>query len=463
MAEEIRLSIDVGTTNIKGALIRGQDVLMTRSVSAPHSQSGEIDPTALLRAVDQVITALSQEDTPDQIVITTAMHSLLLADHNGSFLTPIYTWEAALGDEALARLSPSARQEQYLATGTPMHRMNVSVKLAALKQRTLWEEGIQVWSLKDLLLYHLTGEWVIDQACASASGLVAIQSGQWASRLLQTLTLPVNALPRIVPMRAQFPYHPTALAQQAANGLPTFLGKTVTVVGGTADGAAANGCFSDLTAALVISVGTSHAVRYLSATPQCAVEFQNFAYYLAPQHYLVGLPSNNGGNVLVWLQQQFQCDFSVMADLLSDGPLPEVIFLPYLNGERSPLWRASATGGWFGVTQATTPSELVLSGVLGMLCNIRMNYERLVALGGRRPVGLTGEFTKSKPLVQCLANLLGTPLALPTIPHAETFGALKLLGLSQQEMTYQTYEPDPQSSQALERYYQRFRSQLAKG
>ncbi|MDO4681069.1 MAG: FGGY-family carbohydrate kinase [Aerococcus sp.] len=455
------LSIDVGTTNVKASVIKEDQIVTSQVQNYPHTQPGQIDPMVLLQAVDALIAGLSETEMPDQIVVTTAMHSLLLVDAKQEFLTPTYTWEHPLGTFALKQVTAWEREQQYLTTGTPMHSMNVSLKLKALMQQPIWGKTRYIYSIKDLLLFHLTGEWVIDQADASATGLVNVVSGQWDVHLLQKLGIPMQLLPRIVAMNETLAYKPHAIGGMSVQALPTSEGASVSVIVGTSDGAAANGAFLDLDQPLVLSIGTSHAVRCLVNEPILEWPFRNFSYYLAPDQYLVGLPSNNGGNVLAWLMEQFHLTFLELEAFSVQSVPEQAIFLPYLNGERSPLWQSEATGGWRLVTQTTTREDLITSVIWGVLCNIRINYERMVALVGTHPVGLTGGVSDSAVLTQCLSDLLGVSLYVPEMHSAETLGALKLLGLTDASITYTKYTPNSERSQSLQHYYQRFLAQIA--
>ncbi|MDO4670757.1 MAG: FGGY family carbohydrate kinase [Aerococcus sp.] len=461
MAEPLILSIDVGTTSVKASLLRAGKQVATVSESYPHKASGEIDPKRLLSAVDLVIDRLSKRMVPDLFILTTAMHSLLVMEPAERFLTPIYTWEHPLGTLAIHRQPQRTLTEQYLATGTPIHPMNVSLKLKDLKQKGALSSATKILSIKDLLMWHLTGEWVIDAACAAATGLVAIHTGQWHVKLLQDLGIPLHALPKIVPMAATFAYRPTSIGEISTAGLPRYDNNNVAVMIGTSDGASANGVFLDLGNPLVISLGTSHAVRTISEQPLLDPAMQNFAYYLAEKQYLMGLPSNNGGNVLAWLTAQFDLSFSKLKDVMTKNTLPEAVFLPYLNGERSPLWQMQAQGGWRLLTAKTTHQDLIASVVWGLFSNVRMNVERMTSLVGIQQVGVAGGVAASASLMQALTDLLGIPIQVPRTPHAETIGTLKLLGLQTPSLTYRTYTPNPAKSEQLQHYYQRFLAQVA--
>jgi gluconokinase len=91
-----------------------------------------------------------------------------------------------------------------------------------------------------------------------------------------------------------------------------------------------------------------------------------FCYRLNGEEYICGGPINNGGIVLHWLLQAFmQIDaagaddyatlFNKIAGITcgADG----LLFLPYLTGERAPVWDAKSCGtflDWHGIIQQHT-------------------------------------------------------------------------------------------------------------
>jgi rhamnulokinase len=61
------------------------------------------------------------------------------------------------------------------------------------------EPGVQALLIPDLLGYWLTGERVSEDTNASTTGLLDAGSGQWSTELIESLGLPSDLLPRVVP------------------------------------------------------------------------------------------------------------------------------------------------------------------------------------------------------------------------------------------------------------------------
>jgi gluconokinase len=72
-------------------------------------------------------------------------------------------------------------------------------------------------------------------------------------------------------------------------------------------------------------------------------------------HYISGGPTNNAGSVFEWYAKQFgdfkkafdleNCVENLIAEAANISPGSDgLIFLPYLQGERAPMWNANARG-----------------------------------------------------------------------------------------------------------------------
>ncbi|WP_428690734.1 FGGY-family carbohydrate kinase, partial [Rhodococcus erythropolis] len=83
-----------------------------------------------------------------------------------------------------------------------------------------------------------------------------------------------------------------------------------------------------------------------------------FCYYVAPHHWIVGGPINNGGQVFRWVRDELFTTESQTARANQQDPYDQLtalaatvpvgahglLFHPYLSGERAPLWNADARG-----------------------------------------------------------------------------------------------------------------------
>jgi xylulokinase len=136
----------------------------------------------------------------------------------------------------------------------------------------------------------------------------------------------------------------------------------------------------------------------------------------------------------------------------SDG----VVFLPYMMGERSPVWNTHARGVFFGLSLSTSKSDLIraiLEGTSFALChNMEVARSAGISINEIRSVG---GGAKSKLWNQIKADVLGIPVLIPEASIGAPFGDAVLVGMglgfynnvqdSLHEMVHikETYEPDP--------------------
>lgn len=428
-------SIDVGTTNIKINLFNSEYDVIDR-IKYVHFNVFVTDKIFemnldeiwenILKGLNYLIKKNKIADL--EIILTTAMHSIQLMESDYSLSGPLIAWVDKRGSKAIKVMNPERLDKQYYRTGTPIHSMNPFFKL--LEMRDKLTDQNRIGSLKDVLFYRFTGEWAIDISNASSSGLYNISELKWDKKSLSRIGISERQLPIV---RA------TSHKKNAVNFL---LDADVTVYIGTSDGVSSNYVFNDLSDIAVLSLGTSHAVRVVHNKVQLNKDYQNFAYVINHDSYLIGLPSNNGANILTWTNQLFNSSFEELNRIAIDRPEAATIFLPFINGERAPLWDESATGQLSNLTRVTTRESILFSIILGMIFNIKHNVEQLAQLAQFEAIGLVGGGADLEAIPQLIADILGYTIYVPTIKNAETFGSIAVVKEIEFKSEYQVLHPN---------------------
>ncbi|MBF6977693.1 hypothetical protein IU403_00870 [Aerococcaceae bacterium zg-BR22] len=436
------ISVDIGTTNLKATYLNDRTIIDTVDYTYVHhridSQHYQMSWQELLSAFDSLIQQLVERYQLQSfdIILTCAMHSVILVDTQLQPLSDIYTWADRTGADVLAAIPKEQQAATYLLTGTPAHIMNPYYKLQSLLGHQF--KG-KVASIKDLLLYHLTNQWMIDVSCAASSGLMNYQTLSWETSLLQTIGLTENQLPTIVQGREAFP----CKRYQDCH-----------VFAGFSDGVSSNGAYSVLENTAVLSLGTSHAVRVLTRAVQLDTIIQNFAYSVDETQYIVGLPSNNAGNVLEWIRQKYQLNWLAITELIQQRPSISHIFLPYVYGERAPIWQDGAQEQLIPLVEQWTTEQEVFSMIIGVLFNIKVNVRNLQSLVSFDQIALTGGLTQNIALCQLLADVLQLPLLVVQQPNIETIGSMQLIEYVADTLDFQTYIPN--NANVFAKDFQRF-------
>jgi xylulokinase len=147
-----------------------------------------------------------------------------------------------------------------------------------------------------------------------------------------------------------------------------------------------------------------------------------------------------------------------------------VIFLPYMMGERSPLWHTNARGVFFGLSLATSKAALVRAILEGAAMALRHNVEVAVRAGAEvREMRSVGGCSRSALWNQIKADVLGLPVLLPRTTAGSPYGAAILAGMgagafpdirkSLAEMVQldRCFQPNPVNHERYTRIYRVFR------
>lgn len=430
-------SIDIGTTNIKMNLFNG-DFDVVDTVKYPYlnlhktDEIFEMDFEEIWRTIYTGLNQFIKEHTLRhlEVVLTTAMHSVQLMENEYTLSGPLIVWADKRGTEAIQSMTQEQLKQQYYRTGTPIHSMNPFFKLLDLKGNL--SQTKRVGSMKDVLFYRFTGEWAVDRGNASSSGLYNLEESKWDRESLNRLGISDSQLPMI----KEASYHRPAKS--------SLFDATISVYIGTSDGISSNYVFNDLADVAVLSIGTSHAVRVLHHKVKLNKAVQNFAYAIHCDRYLIGLPSNNGADVLSWTNKLFNSTFAELNKVAMKRPKTETLFLPFINGERAPIWQEHATGNLSSLSRMTTRDSILFSILLGTIFNIKQNMEHLSEMVEFKSIGLVGGVTNLTALPQLIADVLGYPLYIPIIKNPETLGSISVVKGIKFKNDYQIVYPNKQ-------------------
>jgi gluconokinase len=469
------IAVDIGTTNVKAVALSDSGAVCAvaeRQNVTLSDQPGwqEQDPERIFQNLTEVLAetwlAVKNKETLHGVVFSSAMHGLIALDKNDKHLTNILLW-SDLRSDVIARELRKSHQgtELYRRAGVPIHAMSPLCKAIWLRQNRedIFAKTHRFADIKAYIWNRLTGEFASDLAVASASGLMDIRKKTWDTEALNLAGIDENQLPELVA-----PGHRASLLPDipARYQLPA---ETPLLIGAS-DGALAN-IGSDATRAgqIAITIGTSAAIRTVASLPILDADMRTFCYCVDAQRYIVGGASNNGTNTLEWLRHSvFQSplpasDFTGMAADVPPGS-DGLLFLPYLFGERAPLYNAQAQGSFQHLTAKHTQPHFVRAAMEGVLFNVKMISEALEAHSPIQTLHAGGGFSRSSLWVQMLADLFQKTVLLPDEQiDASLSGALQIaaetFGLPQifEKRPARRIEPDTTHAETYADAYGQFR------
>ena len=486
---ECVITIELGTNAVRvfafdltGNLIAS----MKGSYPTFHIQPdySEQDPEQMFITMLYVLKNLLNEKIHPQkhkvicICFSASMHSVLAIDKNGVPLGNVITWSDNRGKKEASALkaSPSGKKI-YTATGTPIHPMSPLIKITWIKNndREKFKKTFKFLSVKSYIIQQLTGEYFIDYSLASATGLLNIHSLKWEQDALDFAGIETNKLPDLVPV-----FHsPGKLlkAYQTSLGLPPG----VKIIIGSSDG-----CLATLGAGVwgegkaTITIEDSGAVRVVGKKVLQDEKQRFFNYLLTKNCYVSGGPTNNGGVIFEWFAKQFgefKNPFDIehsMELMMNEASKVEVgseglLFLPYLLGERAPIWNANARGCYFGLNINHGRPHFIRATIEGILYEIYNIGKTLQEHRSIKSLSINGSFASIPFCAQMIADIFNKPLHVSKHSDSIGLGAFLLSaieigiykGLDEAAGTVvfpDNYRPDRQNHDVYNKYFKIFES-----
>jgi gluconokinase len=435
------IGIDIGTGSTKAVAVQlSGEPIHAAQVSYPtyspkqtySEQAPELIWQAFVKCILRVIDHLKEK--PGGIVISSAMHSVIPVDEDGNPLMNMITWADNRSASIAKALRSTAMGEKiYSETGTPIHAMTPVCKIKWLNenQQALFQKTFKFISIKEYVWYKLFGVYEIDYSIASATGLFNIEKLTWHEDALNYCCISTHQLsqPVAVTHSRKDLKQDTVHDLKVLADIPFFIGAS--------DGCMANlGSFAVTPGIAALTIGTSGAIRVASKKPTVNFEAMTFNYLLTEDVYISGGPINNGGVILKWYTEIFlrktlntSVDYdAILHEIKSIKPGAEgLIFLPYLLGERAPIWDSEASGTFFGIRNFHTQAHFTRAVVEGVSMALYSIAAAMESSGlDIEQVHVSGGFVHSEEWLQILADIFNKKICLINAEDASAVGAAYL-------------------------------------
>lgn len=438
---EVYLGIDLGTSCVKTAFLdRDGNIPAVGSsdisLELPHPGYAEQDPAEWWEAV-RLAVAEAKAKCPEAeisgIGISGQMLGTVLLDERGALTDSCIIWLDQRADEENEEMKRLLGTEEILRLTSNFPLVSYwAPKLLWLKKHKpeVYERTAHVLFPKDYLKYMLTGVMDIDATDAAGTGLFRTEKREWCEALFEKLGISRSLVPESVSESVDVIGHVT---KQAAE----FLGirEGVPVVGGGGDqmcGAVGLGIVKE--GMLSSTIGTSGCVFSYSETCVTDMEPRALLSYChsVPGSWCVYGCTLSAGGSLRWLRDLLfdgEKSFSYMTDLAQQSvPGAEgLVFLPYLNGERTPHPNPDARGVFFGMSIRHTKADMIRSVMEGVAYSLRDTIEIMKAKGIRvKEVRAAGGGAVSELWRQIQADVFGARVVTTNVKEAPATGAAML-------------------------------------
>ncbi|MBS4218686.1 gluconokinase [Bacillus sp. FJAT-49711] len=429
------IGLDLGTTSAKAVIfyLNGKvkseaERLITTYYPEPgwvEQVPNEIESLAIKAIRDAMDNVNIGKEEVKAIGISCAMHSLICVDQEGKALSNALIWSDGRSSQQADSFTEQDRQELFLKTGVPIHPMTPFTKLLWMKEAGFeaYKKADYFMSVKEYLLFRWFGERVVDYSMASATGLFNPKTLEWDGTAMEVAAVDENQLSKVVP--------PTYILNGVDEVVADEMGlsQEIPFVIGAADGQLANlGIGAILPGEVAITVGTSGAVRQFSKGVRINEKRETFSYAFTDEYSIIGGPSNNGGIALQWLKellnnQDNYSDFIEKAGNVAPGA-DGIIFHPYINGERAPIWNQRATGNFSGLSITHKQEHFIRAVLEGITFNLYQIERALSRLAGEpSKIYVNGGLARSPLWLQMLADIFGKEVYVAETHHSSAWGA----------------------------------------
>ncbi|MEO8469599.1 MAG: FGGY-family carbohydrate kinase [Chloroflexota bacterium] len=457
------LGIDIGSSELRAGLVTADGLLLgleraTHEMTVDRTRGwAEQDPDAWWTGLVKVIAALRARDDIEIAGIAVDGHgpTMVAVDALGRPNRPAITW-----------LDQRAGAEQAeLAAGTGIQGWSLGVLPAALwlernepesAARTAWY--LNTWEAMTL---RLTG--------VARTSLVGDQA--WPSRAaIESLGIPGSRIAEAVPAGSVA----GPLSEDAGRALGLRAG--IPVIAGVVDAFASFHGGRMLAPGDAIDVGGSAGGFgvYWDRPVAAAGSFST----AAPLEglYSVGGAMAATGKALDWLRTAvLDGDLGVDHLIREAASVPAgadgLIFLPYLAGERSPIWDPEARGAFVGLTLQHGRAHLVRAVLEASALAIRHVAAPILAAGVHvNAMRVAGGPARSPAWNQIKADVTGFPVEVPRIVETAVTGSAILAavgvgahpdlraGIRAMTTIATRLEPDPERAAIYDRAYAAYTS-----
>jgi len=481
---QIFCGLDIGTSSVKAGLFdMNGHLLASAAVSiplySPFEGWAEQVPQDWWAAACQTLKQVTAEVDLGEVValgLSGQCPSHVLVDRSGKSLGRSIIWRDQRAQEEacwLAENIPADKARAWAGTDFLGEATMPPARLLWLKTHAaeLLKQSAAILQPKDFIGMQLTGVAATDEN--SAYCLYNTQTGCYEPEYFAALGVPIELMPRVLQPEGVLGKVHREAAQ--ATGLP----EGVSVVCGTIDaycdnlagGAIIPGHAVDVAGTSeIVSLGVSRAGEgggvYVAAIGSAG-------------RFLCG-PTQAGGDTLRWLSQGFYPELGGRVDFVkleqeastvpagSDG----LVFLPYLNGERAPIWDSQIRGGFVGLTLAHNRAHCTRAVYEGIGFAVRHILETCEEVSGIKAELLTvcGGGSGSAFWNQVKADILQRPVAAMEVSQTGCLGAAMLasvgagaypdLAAANEKMMRlkAALQPNPGNADSYERAYRRYRA-----
>jgi xylulokinase len=445
------MGIDIGTSACKVAVFKPDGTVIAASffeypVYYPHKGWAEQNPNEWWHAVSQAVQKIFENSnvSPADIAgigVDGQSWSAIAIDKAGAVLTNTPIWMDTRSQNICSRvIRDIGEQNIFQVAGNSLQPSYSTAKILWYKENLpeVFNKTDKILQSNAFIVYQLTGKITTDKTQAYGLHCYDMKKGLWNEDMCKALQIPLSFLSEIkecsevvgsVTKKAAAETGLLAGTPVVAGGLDAAcgaLGAGVVHVGDTQEQGGQAG-------------GMSICLDSYKVDPRLIM-----SNHVVPGKWLLQGGTTGGGGTMRWFEQEFaafersikqetgKSSLEQLNELAKAVPAgcEGLVFLPYLAGERSPIWNPHAKGVYYGMDFSKTKGHFVRSIMEGVAFSLHHNLVVAEAVGAKVTELLAiGGAANSHLWTQIKSDITGKPIKVPTSDTATTLGAAILAGV----------------------------------
>lgn len=485
--DKLLLGIDIGTSACKVAAFDADGRIVAQAsrpyrVYYPTSGYVEQNPVEWWENVCEAIkdTLRIGKIDPKHIAgigIDGQSWSAIPVDKKGEVLYNTPIWMDTRSSEIARKVAERVGSEKIFGiSGNSFEAAYSTPKMLWFKERMpeVYKNTFKFLQSNSYIAFKLTGSYTQDISQGYGIHAFNMKTGRWEDGFCDELGIAREKLPEI------FPCHQVIGEVTAGVCGETGLVQGIPVVCGGLDA-----CCGTLGAGVVDVGQTQEQSGQAGGMSICVGEALAhpkliLGFHVVPDLWLLQGGTVGGGGTVKWFLQElggFEAEqerrtginaFKLMDDeagAISPGS-EGLVFLPYMAGERSPLWDKDAKGVFFGLSYNKTRAHMIRAVLEGCAFALEHNLRTAGEIGVEADaLNAVGGAGGSRLWTQIKADVTGKVIKVPDSETATVLGAAILAGVgtgrykSFKEAAERTvritrvHEPDMKKHELYKKYY----------
>ncbi len=445
------LSIDIGTSSCKVVIFDSKGNVVASSNKAynvyyPAEGFAEQDPLEWWQATCNAIKEAIYESKIDPgaiagIGVDGQSWSAIALGKDGQVLTNTPIWMDTRSKDICDRVNREVGQDKIFdLSGNSFQPSYTTPKILWYKENMpeVYKNTSKVLQSNSFIVYKLTGKISQDKSQGYGLHCFDMERGIWDYDMARELGFDSNFLPEIYES-----HDVVGLVSKEASDLTGLLEGTPVVAGGLDAACGALGVG-------VLEAGqTQEQGGQAGGMSICIDEYKShqaliLGYHVVPDLWLLQGGTVGGGGVMKWFEQEFADYERSQKEHLGKSSLDQLndiankvapgsdglVFLPYMMGERSPIWDPNAKGVYYGLDFSKTKGHMVRSSMEGVAFSLMHNLEIAKKIGVQvNELRAMGGAANSLLWTQIKSDVTGKEINVPSSDTATAMGAAILAGV----------------------------------